>query len=261
MAHRRHHQNEIPSTSRWMVSYADFLTLLFAFFVVLYAISSVHNEKFKELSRALSGIFDQPTRSAKPIQLDNIFETLQLVPAPQPNDEEINPIIEQSDQIMATLWQHLETHIKAEKIFLRGSEDWVEVAVNADLVFPPGSALMTDDGDAMLSLLAETFKTFPNPINVEAFTDNTPVAENGPWQSNWELSAQRAAGVARILMYEGIAPQRLAAVAYAEYQPVATNDDEEGRQINRRILFVIDRLGNSRARVGEITKHYVTTGH
>jgi chemotaxis protein MotB len=261
MARRRHHQNEIPPTGRWMVSYADFLTLLFAFFVVLYAISSVHNEKFKELSKALSGMFDQPTRSAKPIQLDNIFETLQLVPNTQPNEQPPQPIIDQGDELMAVLWQKLEKPIKEEKVFLRGAEDWVEIAVNGDVFFPSGSAQISDDGEVMLAKLADAFNEFSNPINVEGFTDNLIVAETAPWESNWELSALRAAGIVRTLAFEGVQPQRLAAVGYGEFQPVATNDDDEGRQLNRRVLFVIDRLGNSRIRVGDVTKRYLSAGH
>lgn len=261
MARRRRSQSEAPSTERWMVSYADFLTLLFTFFVVLYAISSVESEKFKELSKVLSGMFDQPTSSVQPIRLENIFQTLPLIPNTQPNDYELKPIIDQSDELMAVLWQDLEKSIKEEKIFLRGTEDWVEIAVNGDVMFASGSAEISEQGEIILVKLAKAFNEFANPINVEGFTDNLVVSDNAPWESNWELSALRAAGVARTLAYHGVLPKRLAAVGYGEYQPVATNDDAEGRQLNRRVLFVIDRSGSSRIRVGEVTKRYLSARH
>jgi len=243
---RRRHTEEHENHERWLVSYADFITLLFAFFVVMYSISSINEGKYKVISQALLGVFNDPERSMKPIPIGD-EQPLSVRPA--------EPLIKDSEQIDAGLAQNsvdpLKTIsddvrdafgdlIKSDQMTVRGNELWVEIELNSSLLFGSGDAMPSDKAFDIIEKVANILKPFANPVHVEGFTDNLPI-RTAQYPTNWELSSARAASIVRLLAMEGVNPGRMASVGYGEYQPVASNETAEGRARNRRVVLVISR--------------------
>lgn len=239
---RRRPVEEHVNHERWLVSYADFITLLFAFFVVMYSISSVNEGKYRVFSESLDGIFNQPDRSYKPI---TVGDTKPRAPhsegdRDQDSQGEAASTEEPLESIARSVSEAFGELIEAEQLTLRGSETWLEIELSSGLLFPSGDALPNDAAFAIVEKIAGILAPFENPIQVEGFTDN--LAINTPqFPTNWELSAARAASVVRMLAMDGVAPSRLAAVGYGEFQPIADNDSAEGRSRNRRVVLVISR--------------------
>lgn len=238
---RRPHREEHENHERWLVSYADFITLLFAFFVVMYSISSVNEGKYKILSETLTGVFNQPDRSIKPIPVgDDRPRTTQ-----QPNDSmqqggEDNVDGDPLTQIADAVRSQFGELIKSDQLSVRGNELWIEITLNSSLLFPSGDALPNDAAFTIIDKVAGILAPYRNPVHVEGFTDNVPI-HNAQYPTNWELSAARAASIVRLLAQDGVAPSRLAAVGYGEFQPLADNATAEGRARNRRVVLVISR--------------------
>lgn len=238
---RRPHREEHENHERWLVSYADFITLLFAFFVVMYSISSINEGKYKILSETLTGVFNQPDRSIKPIPVgDDRPRTTQ-----QPNDSvqqggesnaDGDPLTQISDAVRAQFGDL----IKSDQLSVRGNELWIEITLNSSLLFPSGDALPNDAAFSIVEKVAAILAPYRNPVHVEGFTDNVPI-HNAQFPTNWELSAARAASIVRLLAQDGVDPSRLAAVGYGEFQPLADNATAEGRGRNRRVVLVISR--------------------
>jgi len=238
---RRPPREEHENHERWLVSYADFITLLFAFFVVMYSISSINEGKYKILSETLTGVFNQPDRSIKPIPVgDDRPRTTQ-----QPNDAmqqggEDNVDGDPLTQIADAVREQFGDLIGSEQLSVRGNELWIEITLNSSLLFPSGDAMPADAAFGIVEKVARILAPYQNPIHVEGFTDNVPI-HNAQYPTNWELSTARAASIVRLLAQDGVAPSRLAAVGYGEFQPVADNASAEGRARNRRVVLVISR--------------------
>ncbi|AYC32551.1 flagellar motor protein MotD [Pseudomonas cavernae] len=241
MARRRQHE-EHENHERWLVSYADFITLLFAFFVVMYSISSLNEGKYKILSDTLVGVFNQPDRAIKPIP---VGEERPLTTAPErPADQDVahgrDESAEALEDIAASMRQALGELIKTGQVTVRGNELWVEIELNSSLLFPSGDALPRNQAFAIIEKVAKILSPYDNPVHVEGFTDNLPI-KTTQYPTNWELSAARAASVVRMLALDGVSAGRLAAVGYGEFQPVADNATAEGRARNRRVVLVVSR--------------------
>ena len=238
---RRPPREEHENHERWLVSYADFITLLFAFFVVMYSISSINEGKYKILSETLTGVFNQPDRSIKPIPVgDDRPRTTQ-----QPNDAmqqggDDNVDGDPLTQIADAVREQFGDLIGSDQLSVRGNELWIEITLNSSLLFPSGDAMPADAAFGIVERVARILAPYQNPIHVEGFTDNVPI-HNAQYPTNWELSTARAASIVRLLAQDGVAPSRLAAVGYGEFQPVADNASAEGRARNRRVVLVISR--------------------
>lgn len=243
---RRRQPEEHENHERWLVSYADFITLLFAFFVVMYSISSVNEGKYKILSQALIGVFNDPEKSMRPIPIGE-ERPLTVKPA--------EPLIKDSDQVDAGLAQTssdpLKTItddvrdafgdlIKSDQMTVRGNELWVEIELNSALLFGSGDAMPSDVAFSIIEKVARILKPFANPVHVEGFTDDLPI-RTAQYPTNWELSSARAASIVRLLAMEGVNPARMASVGYGEFQPIASNATADGRARNRRVVLVISR--------------------
>jgi chemotaxis protein MotB len=286
---RKKHAESHENHERWLVSYADFITLLFAFFVVMYAVSSVNEGKFRVLANSMMVAFRSvDPNSSKPVQLGGMIGS----PAQQavgqasmsPNvSPDLRPLpasmIQRAPRIMVTMVKTSQTTsdtsggpsggasgnrginpdpklanvasklqnsladlIKTNLINIRSSPFWVEVEIKNSILFASGSASVNPDALEPLSVIAEVLKEISNRIQVEGFTDNRPIS-TPVYPSNWELSAARAASVVHVLMNNGVRPERMAAIGYGEYQPIADNSSEEGRLQNRRVVLVI--MGNT----------------
>ncbi len=229
---------------RWLVSYADFITLLFAFFVVMYSISSVNEGKYKVLSKALGTVFgvEQPRRETA----DSVVDTVLAQPVAADATRErmrrealraLQKAVSQQrvyDELAISLQEWTDRGL----VDIRMNGDRIEVDMKARLLFSSGDARLSADAMNALRQVARSLVSIPNPIQVEGHTDNVPIA-NALYRSNWELSAARAASVVQFLQGQGVDPRRLAAVGRGEHHPIAANDDEAGRARNRRVTLLI----------------------
>ena len=241
---RRRQPEEHENHERWLVSYADFITLLFAFFVVMYSISSINEGKYKVLSQALVGVFNDPQRSLKPIPIGDERPVTMRPAEPLVTDSEqpdagigaTDPLHTIADDVRNAFGDL----ISSNELTVRGNELWIEIELKSGLLFGSGDAIPSDLAFNIIDKVAGILKPFGNPVHVEGFTDNQPISTSH-YPSNWELSAARASSIVRMLAMDGIDPRRLAAVGYGEFQPVASNDTAAGRSHNRRVVLVISR--------------------
>ncbi|OOZ37243.1 flagellar motor protein MotD [Solemya velesiana gill symbiont] len=256
---RRKRQEEHENYDRWIVSYADFITLLFAFFVVMYAISSVNEGKYRVLSDTLTDAFLAAARTMDPIQVgEQPLSTDQQAGefAPFDTPEDVKRLQEQLDEgegtgvpmtgpyvpplsaIATRLEDTLSGFAEQDLVNISHTERGVEVEMKSKMLYGSGSARLSRDAVAALRDVAIILKPLINNINVEGHTDNVPI-ETIEFPSNWELSAARAASVVHLFTKLGVDPSRMAAIGYGEHQPLASNDTEEGRQENRRVALIV----------------------
>jgi len=245
--HRRRgrREEEHDNHERWLVSYADFITLLFAFFVVMYAISSVNEGKYKVLSNALVNAFNNRTAQAggQPIAI------IQGAPPPLPKPSARPPEkladtqkIEQRQKmrnIAAEIMNALQPLVAQGKVRLVETSRGVTIEINDSVLFAPGLANLQADSVSAMRAIAAVLAHSDFPITVEGHTDNIPIA-TAQFPSNWELSAMRATTVLRLFNDGGVGAERLTAIGYGETRPVETNTTAEGRARNRRVSILID---------------------
>lgn len=238
---RRRHQEEHENHERWLVSYADFITLLFAFFVVMYSMSSVNEGKYKILSDSLTGVFNQPDRAIKPIPVgDERPRTTEPDRALVDEDEQASQPVDSLQSIADSMRQAFAGLIDSKQLKVSGNELWIEIELSSSLLFPSGDALPNNAAFDLIEKIANILAPYENPVHVEGFTDNLPI-KTAQYPTNWELSAARAASIVRMLAMDGVNPRRLASVGYGEFQPVADNATADGRARNRRVVLVVSR--------------------
>jgi chemotaxis protein MotB len=257
---RRHKHEEHANHEAWAIPYGDLITLLLAFFVVMYAMSSVNEGKYRVLSNSLVAAFNGAPTTMEPIQVGEkqlgpgMDPSINLVQAPlidsqprhtiapiptamsMPSDaaaqrEELAGVADEVEQSMSDL-------IDRELVTVRRHGDRVEVEIKTDILFPSGVATLSPPAEHVLLQLAETLKPFPNSIRVEGHTDNRPI-NTAAFPSNWELSAARAASVVHLFTRAGMDPARLAVIGLGENRPAQSNATAQGRNANRRVLLVI----------------------
>lgn len=251
MRRRRRQDDDLHNKERWLISYADFITLLFAFFVVMYSVSSVNEGKYKVLSETLTGVFNAPQRSFQPIEIgdqpqrslnapvDNVIPPA-VTEAPRNPEMDAQARTEALRAMADQLSMEFDELINQGVVSLETSDEWLELNLPNSLLFGSGDAEPHYDAFDVVEKIATVLTNRDNAVKVEGFTDNQPISTSR-YPSNWELSAARAASMVRMLVMEGIEPERLAAVGYGQYQPVARNDMEEGRRRNRRVVLLISR--------------------
>ncbi len=234
---RRRRQEDPPNHERWMVSYADFITLLFAFFVVMYSISSINEGKYKILSDALDGVFNQQERSIKPIPVgDERVRGIEGGNSDFDEADERDPL----EMIAENIQGEFANLMGDGQLHIRANEMWLELELSSSLLFPSADAIPHQETFEIIEKIAKILAPYENPIQVEGFTDNLPINTKA-YPTNWELSAHRAASIVRMLAMDGVKPSRLAAVGYGEHQPIASNATAEGRARNRRVVLIISR--------------------
>ena len=257
---RRRRWEESERHDRWLVSYADFITLLFAFFVVMYAVSSVNEGKYRVLADSLTSAFGSANPSlvrlgAVPIAVgqnqmatSNSPSLVQLPIHGEPvfaaSDEAEYPMRApgftdpQLDRLADRLRQDLGTLIADDLVEVRHKGRRLEIEIKSSLLFTSGSARLAPAAFRLLEPVAEMLQPYANPVNVEGFTDDRPI-HTSTFLSNWELSAARAASVVHLFSDYGIDPARMAAIGYGQFRPVADNLTPEGRSRNRRVVLVV----------------------
>jgi chemotaxis protein MotB len=233
---RKKYEDSGDNHERWLISYADFITLLFAFFVVMYAISIVNEGKYKVLSNALGDAFGGRAATKTNPSVEPALPLSSLIA--HKRAEAAKRERERLDILARELSKTLAPLIKSGKVRVTQTGRGVSVEINASVLFDPGEARLTGDSKEVLGAVADLLKSDTHAIQVEGHTDNTPIS-NSAFASNWELSTVRASSVVRLFIDKGVAEKRLTALGNAANQPVASNDDPVGRARNRRVAVTI----------------------
>ena len=243
MRSRRQTSDESPSHDRWLVSYADFITLLFAFFVVMYATSSLNEGKYRVLTQALTAAFrHEPIVAPLPTSFVPLTRIPQRMPQRVADPVRVDPVRLQQEQKLKGLAddiaEALRPLVQTGQVRLMQTARGLAVEINAAVLFAPAQANLQSDSIAALEAVAQVLRTVENPVEVQGHTDRLPIA-NAQFPSNWELASARASAVIRLFMGSGVAADRLAAVGYADNRPVETDDTPEARARNRRVTLII----------------------
>ncbi|MFY0642245.1 MAG: OmpA family protein [Bermanella sp.] len=251
---RRHAPPESVHAQRWMVSYADFMTLMFAFFVVLYASSSLNDEKFKQMSDVFIGVFDQPAALSLPQDFQTLMSQLSdSLKEPEAKSNETLNLDKKEEALHNSLQTLIDQSINKPRVSLNKVREYLQLEIPSDYIFNGNTAVISIEGEYILSQLADVFETIPNFIAIEVFTDDQVDQEN-PWQ----LAANQGMAILQLLSLDDVSPLRLAAVNYGPFQPIATNDDEDGQSINRRVLFLIHSSSESVNRIKTVTDAHLS---
>ncbi len=265
---RKREEPEENKGEAWAVPYADLLTLMLAFFVVMYSLSQINQSKYRVLAEALYQAFNgtgkviksvspsQPTTNvsppdkpraanARPMSMIQVPVPPQNLPLPghEGAAAKATPgtdVAARADlkAMSDAIAKALQPWIDSGKVVIRQSKTWLEIEIRTDVLFPSGVAALSAPARKVLDGVAEVLARYPNPIRIEGFTDSQPI-DTWRFPSNWELSAARAGSVARLLGDRGVKPQRMGIFGWSQYHPVASNATAAGRRRNRRIAIVV----------------------
>jgi chemotaxis protein MotB len=280
MARKKKHEEHVNAEA-WAIPYGDLVTLLFALFTVMYAMSSVNEGKFRVLSDSMIAAFrgapksmqpvnigdkqpgkggDKPLVGITPTALMKLKETTKdgnqtpraLSVTDGANSKDLPGALIRMERAVQNAMQAL---IDANLVTVRRENMWLEIEINTDILFPSGAGGFATSAEPVLDKLAEVLKPFPNPIRVEGHTDDRPV-HTPAYPSNWELSAARAASVVHEFTKAGIDPLRLEIVGFGEFHPRQSNATQEGRNANRRVaILVLEAVAPGAATTAEAGEH------
>lgn len=248
-------------TGRWIISYADFITLLFAFFVVMYSISSVNDGKFRVLSDSMASVFNEPAHRPVPIELGGSQQAVEQTEPTQATeqthpisadaleeaaleedpsyDPDIRPLdLDGTATLSERVQQAMAPLIEDTDVKVRDGQLWLEVELPSELLFASGRAEVNADATPVVNRMAAALRGVGTPIRVEGFTDNVPV-RGGRFGSNWQLSAARAAALVDRFATAGLNPELMSAIGFGEFHPIAQNTSEQGRRKNRRVVVAV----------------------
>jgi chemotaxis protein MotB len=263
---RSHHEEEHENEERWLVSFADMMTLLFCLFMVLFAISSVNTSKFEELAKSLQDAFSGKVVTGGKAVMQTGSSTPPEQSAPQPPLPSMMPVTQASEGAAATTNQdELKRRAQQEEEELQalrkriqalarqeGVADHVEVTVRKrglvvelltdGVFFDSGSALVKPQAEGLLVKIAHIVAgERKHPVVVEGHTDSAPIA-TAQFPSNWELSGARAGAVVRTFQRSGVNGKRMSTQGFGSQMPAASNATAAGRSRNRRVVAVLTRM-------------------
>jgi chemotaxis protein MotB len=264
MARKKKHEEHVNAEA-WAIPYGDLVTLLFALFTVMYAMSSVNEGKFRVLSDSMIAAFNGAPKSMRPVNIgekeagkggdtplagiaptvfikikdENSTPENRLAPRnPTKTESQSADLPGALVRMQRQVQDAMQSLIDAKLVTVRRENMWLEIEINADILFPSGAGEFAPAAEPVLDKLAEVLKPFPNPIRVEGHTDDRPI-RTAAFPSNWELSAARAASVVHQFTRQGIDPLRLEIVGFGEFHPRQTNDTVDGRNANRRVVVLV----------------------
>ena len=263
----RRHSVEHDNVDRWLVSYADYMTLLFALFVVLYAMAMVNEQPFETATESIGSVFqaneEQPKNRGHGDDILDVNSSktnkrlygndLLDVAGPEILDGE--PILSNvSDSQVGTNLTSLEEELHTalyelvESGFaqLQIDGDWLEIELNSGLLFPSGSSSITAAAKSILSVIYDVLGSASNFVRIRGYTDNEPI-NNEIFSSNWELSVYRATAILHLLEELKMNPARMAVEGYGEFYPSANNETAQGRAKNRKVVIAISKYGLEKA--------------
>jgi chemotaxis protein MotB len=237
MARRRRRPEPQVNHERWLVSYADFITLLFAFFTTMYAISTVDAQKMSKMVASMQvALKGDPMAQAAPVPLPQNG-------VPQPIVPRLDNLVTLRQQLAARLQRQIQQGTVEIGVDARG----LVVSIREAGSFASGSAELSDSVRTLLADVAAPLSELPHPVRIEGHTDDTPI-RTSRFRSNWELSTARATQVIAYLQNDmGLAATRLSAAGYGEFHPRVPNTSPEARAENRRVDLVILNTATSAA--------------
>ncbi|QNK02560.1 flagellar motor protein MotD [Dyella telluris] len=265
MARKKKHHEDHVNHEAWAIPYADLMTLLLAFFVVMYAVSVVNEGKYRVMSNSIIEAFNgssrviapMPQTRAQPRNVDPAIASPQTRPGaastpvsvPIPASPQLVRAVDSRSASMSQEKRNLESirdqvqHalqplIDKQMVIVRKTTSWLEIELRTDILFASGAAKLSPEANEVLDSMASILRPFPNAVRVEGYTDDRPI-NTALYPSNWELSAARAASVARLFSEQGVDPSRLGIMGWGEYRPSADNTTPDGRNHNRRVLIVV----------------------
>lgn len=244
---RKRKAEEHENHERWLVSYADFITLLFAFFVVMYAVSSVNEGKYRVLSDSISSAFRNIPGSSvgAMVEVNPNAPMPVTIPLkkPQATNIKTDSNREKNRELLRNkakeITEALAPLVQSGQVRITEGALGITVEINASVLFDSGEARLQLPAVRALSAVGQILATTDFPITVEGHTDNAPISTL-LFPSNWELSGARAASVVRLFIETGVDPRRLTATGHAEQRPVADNATLDGRQRNRRVAITME---------------------
>ncbi len=210
---------------RWLLTYADLITLLLAFFVVMYSMSKVETQRFVDLAGSMQRAFNIPVLKGSD----------EAVSVGEQGATRISTDFERISSEMAALTKQMGI---AQNVEVTMSREGIIIRVSGNLLFDSGRADLKDDALPVLAAITKRVRSMPNELRVEGHTDNIPISTPF-YPSNWELSSARALAVTRYLVDNGISPRRPGSIGFGEYRPVVPNDTRDNRAKNRRVDIVI----------------------
>lgn len=222
MSRKKHEEHE--NHERWLVSYADFITLLFAFFVVMYSTSSIQEGKYRAVSESAQAAFNPSSSTAKKIEVGP-----KLSSGNRPKGKV---------EYIAAIKSVMKDFEQSKKLVVFQNSKGIVIRVTDTALFDSGNAEIKSDATEAVDNLAGVLSTIRKDIQIEGHTDNIPIS-SPIYPSNWELSSSRATSIVRRFVDMGLEPSRLTAIGYGEFRPIAENDTEEGRSKNRRVEIVV----------------------
>lgn len=225
-----YYSNSKDYLNRWVVSYADFVTMLLALFMVMWAMGGISNDKIKATNKNVEKVFASSTKNVKFSQ--NLTSTNSNFNSQKSSDTGLS----EQDKILEVLQKN--PTLKNKTKLLKGNKGAI-IRLNDKMLFSAGSAIIKPDVLSTLDNIAAELKTLNNFIIIEGHTDSTPISTK-QFPSNWELSTARATNIINYLVKkDGLAPKKLSAVGYGEYMPIAPNTSYEGKTQNRRVDIII----------------------
>jgi len=252
MARKKKHP-EHPNHERWLISYADFITLMFAFFVVMFASSQTDRSKAQQISSAVKDALEKGGVPAVVHEIlggtvDDKGKGNAMMKGPGgvqkqiPNKTEVpESKVAVTDLLpsMTYLTQALAAEIKAGKVEVHLDARGLVVSLRQAAFFPSGGDEIAPPGMQSIEKIAKTIRDLPNPVRLEGHTDSIPI-HNERFSSNWELSTARSIAMLQVFTGQyGLPNDRFSVAGYAETKPIDTNDSVEGRAHNRRVDIVI----------------------
>jgi len=257
MSRRRKRHTAHVNHERWLVSYADFITLLFAFFVVMFASSQVNKHKVSELAAAIQVAFQKLAIFTPSSSQVNLLNTAAAYSNSKVLDEAVHnqnlahvanheaslagpdESLPDPGQIRDELERALAEQLQKKQVSLRLTHEGLVISLQEIGFYDSGSATLKPESMQTVAKIAELLGNRREFIRVEGHTDNVPI-HNAEFKSNWDLSTSRSTGMIDLLINRfGFQPQRLSAAGYAEYHPIASNSSPETRGQNRRVDIVI----------------------
>ena len=263
----RHSSTKSQHTERWLVSYADYMTIMFAFFVVMYAIAINKEESFQILSDSLEQVFDKSARqysqegqgvTGTGLLTDRVSPEKELLFGESIQKQEVGPQLldgqsdtsnikqkhlgKPLDSLLTKLQSALIDEIRDGEASLELHQDWLIIELSSGMLFSSGSAVAHQRAKAVIKLVNDIIAPVDNYVRVRGYTDNETI-HNEMFRSNWELSVARATSILVELDGLGINPARMAIEGYGQYSPFSDNDTEQGRAENRKVVVALSKYG------------------
>jgi chemotaxis protein MotB len=243
MARKKKHPEHV-NHERWLVSFADFMTLLMAFFVVMFAVSQVDSKKVgrftEQFSKAVGiDMFPQPGRGLMAGTLEtNLVENDNQAPPGNGKGAGAGGLPEELASIRAVFIGSKEKDEDLSKVQIIARRNELVLRLSDNLFFESGTDNLNPGARVVVMRVAEELKERKVDIRVEGHTDNRPI-HTSRFRSNWDLSTARATTIVAVFAAEGMQPDRLSAAGYGEFHPIAPNDTDDGRKQNRRVDIVV----------------------